>query len=179
MELSLIQNEKCFFTGKKEKYLIGLGGPEGTKIYLSRECFDIGLKVLNAIDPVEPIAPIAPQNQLIHREPVHQEQAQPVSRPPAFVKASQKKAVQGFDMKKAETFLKELEHQQKEYAEEHEGKEAGFSGLIIKRAIKNVAHLVDKEVMYTVLKKVIGMDRDRFEIDYSHALKVEDNHGDE
>jgi hypothetical protein len=187
MQLSLIINEKCSFTGKKEKYLIGLDDGTGAKVFLGRECFDIGLKMLNAIEPQEqtmqiPKGPIYRQDtsnensleNYTQEEPIAQVRSTPIQRP------QPKKPVKAnFDMHKAEIFLKELERQRKSYAEEHEGKDGGLSGTVIKESIRAVAHNVDKDTMFVVLKRILKMDKDRFEIDYLQALRPEASYGDE
>jgi hypothetical protein len=185
MKISLVTNEKCHFSGKEEKFLINLTNEEGHSINISREFLEIGLKILNAIDPKiqinPPITvhqnapyvsiPLPPMNGQTH---IEQQPTLPYNQtlaPPKI--ASRIVSSNSVDINKVNVFLKEVERQQKKYIDENDDKKAeGISNIAIQNAIKEKYREINKDHMAKALIKTIpGMTQELFEMTYERSVR--------
>lgn len=190
VEISLVTNGTCDFSGKEEKYLIGLTAKGGKKITLSQECLEMGMKILRAVqEPMpspgynfgqpnenkqawleNPNPIVAPLPHVTPTPPFTPTSTDPTNNSPLMPMvtsqvAPQPKGPAKFDMKSAKKFIDTLEANQKENLDSDErAKEGIYDEKVIKKTVDDLKGSIDIKVMQKVLRKKIGMTEERFEI---------------
>ena len=181
MKISLVTNETCQFSGKQEKFLINLVNDEGHSINISKEFLEIGLRILNAVEPPSQQITHSPQPTIPYisipamppagEQIVIPSQNQMIYNPTP--KTVQKSVSSNVDVNKVAAFLKEVERQQKKYIDENDDKKQdGISNIAIQNAIKEKFREINKETIGKALLKTIpGMTQELFEMTYERSIR--------